>query len=372
MRVISVSIGCVVIACLGMADSFSGELERLGSILDEPIPGGASAATGSITVGGHISESLADGFADLHIPVWRPWGSSLFFNPRVFATDDSLERYSLGGGWRWLVQGPEVIIGANAYWDHLESGGGFEYEQLGAGAEILTRWVDARFNYYRPEEGMNYTGGCSSDVFEDGDDLVTTTHYRYSCWSHREAALRGYYGEIGFLVPGLDKFAELRLFGGYYNYEAASDDPFWEPSYEGWKARAELRLPPAVTLDVEYVDDAEIMGGNWTGGIRVTVPFEIGNVFRGKNPFEGIGEMFRPRRREFAERMAEMVVRSPRVVVIAEDSRATTEFEMKHYSYEPPTGSTNWTGGGGGAVIINSGGGTRIPEPIGGVLRILP
>ncbi len=334
----------------------------LGSVLDEPsdvrVP---PEWSGSITLGGHVSEDLTDGFVDIHVPVWRPGGHSLFLNPKVLATDDSRERYSLGGGWRWLLPGPEVILGASAYWDHLESPRGFEYEQLGVGAEVLTRWVDARFNYYLPEEGVRTAGDWAteelgtSDPAREGDYLVTETRYRDSWWWHREAALEGYYGEIGFLVPGLDRWAELRFFGGYYSYEAASDDPAWQPSYEGFKARAELRLPPAVTLDVEYVDDAEIMGGNWIGGVRVTVPFEVGNIFRGKNPFEGIGEMFRPRRREFAERMGEMVIRSPRVAVAEEGGSGSWVSSMTHYTYAPE-GGTGSPGGGGGVIIFNGGG----------------
>jgi hypothetical protein len=344
--------------------------------LDEPSEVRVPAEwSGSITFGGHVSEDLTDGFADIHLPVWRPGDHSFFINPKVLATDDSLERYSLGGGWRWLLAGPQVILGANAYWDHLESPRGFEYEQLGVGAEVLTRWVDARFNYYLPEEGVQSASDWSTEELgttepvREGDYLVSETRYRESWWWHREAALQGYYGEVGFLVPGLDKWAELRLFGGYYNYEAASDDPAWQPSYEGFKARAELRLPPAVTLDVEYVDDAEIMGGNWIGGVRITVPFEVGNIFRGKNPFEGIGDMFRPRRREFAERMSEMVIRSPRVMIAEDGGSGSWEGSTFHYEYAPE-GGTGSPGGGGGAIIFNGGGAGSYDGTTGGTLNL--
>ncbi|MCC6352612.1 MAG: inverse autotransporter beta domain-containing protein [Verrucomicrobiae bacterium] len=374
MRAIRVGF-CCLIAVASSGGGVRGEGGGgLGSVLDEPCEAREGTGAGSITLGGHVSESLTDGFADIHAPMWRPGAHSFFFNPRVFATDDSLERYSLGGGWRWLLAGPQVIVGANAYWDHLESPHGFGYEQLGAGAEVLTRWVDARFNYYLPEEGVRSAGGATteelgrSEPTRDGEFLVHETRYRDSWWWHKEAALQGYYGEVGFLVPGLDKWAELRLFGGYYSYQAASGDPLWEPSYEGFKARAELRLPPAITLDVEYVDDEEIMGGNWIGGVRVTVPFEVGNIFRGKNPFEGIGEMFRPRRREFAERMGEMVMRSPRVAIAEQNGGGASESSVIEYEYAP-TGGTGGEAGGGGVIIVN-GGGARYGEPVGGTLTV--
>lgn len=364
---------CVTVSfCLGSGLS-SEEDRSLGSVLDEPTEARDPARAGSITVGGHVSESLTDAFADIHVPFWRPGGHSFFLNPRVLATDDSLERYSLGGGWRWLMPAPEIILGANAYWDHLESPGGFGYEQFGAGAEILTRWLDARFNYYLPEEGVNAAGGWSSEELggtepvREGDYLVCETRYRDSWWSHREAALQGYYGEVGCLVPGLDKYAELRFFAGYYNYEAASDDPLWKPSYEGFKARAELRVPPAVTLDVEYVDDEEIMGGHWIGGVRVTVPFDVGNIFRGKNPFEGIGEMFRPRRREFAERIGEMVIRSPRIAVVESDERLSTESTVTRYEYAP----IGAVGGSGGSLTLNGVGSRPYGDVTGGTITVL-
>lgn len=348
--------------CLGMVSLWGGPV-RAGSealaksVLDEPTEARESVPPGSITMGGHISEHLTDGFLDVHIPMWRPGNHSLFFNPRVMGTDDSLERYSLGGGWRWLLPEPEVILGANAYWDHLESPNNFEYEQLGVGCEVLTRWVDARFNYYLPEGDVNIIGTSSdydsdiSNFRQEGQFLAWDVTERWHSTTRWEAALEGFYAEAGFLVPYLDRYAELRFFGGYYNYETP-DDGFWRREYEGYKVRAELRLPPAVTLDVAYVDDEEIMGGHWIGGIRVTVPFEVGNIFRGKNPFEGIGDMFRPRRREFAERMSEMVMRSPRVAVVQEEEKNEFERTLTMYQYAPES-----TTGGGTLILTEAGGG---------------
>ena len=54
-------------------------------------------------------------------------------------------------------------------------------------------------------------------------------------------------------------------------------------------------------------------GGQWVSGVSVQVPFDFWRIFRGKNPFEGAGEAFQYRRREFRERMSEMVVRGTMV-----------------------------------------------------------
>ena len=43
-------------------------------------------------------------------------------------------------------------MGVNAYYDQINSENDQDYNQAGFGAEILTHWVDARFNYYLPED----------------------------------------------------------------------------------------------------------------------------------------------------------------------------------------------------------------------------
>jgi hypothetical protein len=45
----------------------------------------------------------------------------------------------------------------------------------------------------------------------------------------------------------------------------------------------------------------------------VSVPFNLGNLFAGKNPFEGASEAFGPPSQDFGDRMSDMVIRSHRV-----------------------------------------------------------
>ena len=47
------------------------------------------------------------------------------------------------------------------------------------------------------------------------------------------------------LVPGLDKYFELRLFGGYYHY----NNPFGH-DFRGFQARAEAHLLEGVIADI--------------------------------------------------------------------------------------------------------------------------
>jgi len=267
------------------------------------------------TVGAKFSEHLTGIFADSITGLWSPQDRDafLFFNSRYTWEDNHQYNSSVGLGFRKLLPDRDVIVGVNAYWDSLHGQGGSDFNQLGLGAEVLTKWVDARFNYYLPD---NQQPQIRKHTWVSEDHGVTRTRV----FEEREAALEGFNAEIGFLIPGLCKYTEVRLYGGYYHY----DNPFGG-DFEGFKARLEARLLPGVIADVEYWDDAALMGGHWTAGVSVSVPFSIFNLATGRNPFEGAGEMFTPREREFKERMSDLVERSHRVQTVTSGLRLSED-----------------------------------------------
>ena len=67
------------------------------------------------------------------------------------------------------------------------------------------------------------------------------------------------------------------------------------------------------------------MGGHWTADLRASVPFSLGRIIRGQNPFTGFTDAFRPRQREFCERMSDMVVREHRVQTVVSGKRETRD-----------------------------------------------
>jgi hypothetical protein len=266
---------------------------------------------GYITAGVQASKHLTGGYLDSVTGLWSPRerDAFLFLNSRYHYEDNGQLISSNGLGFRKMVAGHDIIIGGNAYYDSIHSEGDKDFDQLGLGFEVLTRWVDARFNYYLPDDKHREVDHFSTREHSSGfhdDDLVETT--RTNHFKSYEAALEGYNAEIGFLIPGLDRYAEVRVFGGYYHY----NNPFGG-DFEGFKARLEARVMPGVMLDLEYWDDAALMGGHWTAGARVSVPFSLYNLIHRGNPFEGIGEQFTFRHREFKERLGEMVIRSHRI-----------------------------------------------------------
>ncbi len=280
------------------------------------------APLGSLTLGGQFSEGVQSVYLDSLTALWQPGPAVLFYNGRSSYNDSHQYVYSPGLVGRYLVPGRDVIVGANVYYDRIDSQLGNEFSSLGFGAELLTRWVDARFNYYLPATSDIYLGtarrtATSRSVtapVRNGNliQTTTTTRTRTQKFNRFEAELEGWNAELGFLIPGLDRYLETRVLGGYYHY----NHPF-ASDYEGFKARLETHVLPGVIADVEWWNDSYLNGGHWTAGIRARVPFDFFNLFHGRNPFEGAGEAFRPRQREFRERLSDLVIRSHRVKTVA-------------------------------------------------------
>lgn len=281
---------------------------------------------GMVTLGGKVSSELSSVYLDGIMHLWSPGNFFLFLDTRSTLDSESqyLSSYGLGG--RYLFPDQDVILGFNAFYDSIESQRGNNFDQLGLGAEILTHWVDARFNYYLPEDSRYEVERSSSRSFDRDTTSVfrnrigpnrillqqqVSVHDRRSTTKRYEFAIEGWNAEVGFLIPGLDRYMETRLFAGAYGYGDAV----------GFKGRLEARPLPGVIANVEYWEDRKLMGGHWTGELAVSVPFSIFNLAKGRNPFEGFTDSFRPRQREFRERMSDIIIRSHRVMT---DSQSTT------------------------------------------------
>ena len=289
----------------------------------DPVPG-------SLTLGGEFADNLTGIYLDSITPFWRPGNAVIFLNTRSKYNDSHQYESSYGLGMRYLVPDRDVIFGINAYYDSIDSQFDNQFDNLGFGAEILTRWVDARFNYYLPTSDdilVHTTRRTNSNRTVTGPVTVgnqiqttTTTRTRRQTFQTFEAELEGWNAEVGFLIPGLDRYMETRVFGGYYHY----NNPFAE-DYEGFKARLEAHFLPGVIGNVEWWNDRYPNSGHWTADVRVSVPFSFFNLFSGRNPFEGASESFRPRQREFRERLSDMVVRSHRIKTVKSGKIETSD-----------------------------------------------
>ncbi len=283
-----------------------------------------------LTLGVQVRDSETEGLGDLLIPVWNPGGNGLLFlNPRSAVTDHSAEEYNIGIGYRQLFPKYNFILGANAYYDYRDTSAG-HYDQWGAGLELLSTWVDARVNYYDPEDKQlvvasetetstrQYTRTSSAwldpyaeehAVLQDyrvTQTLVTETSTR--TFEQYQQPLGGVDWEIGLRLPIQAKNIEARIFGGYYDFDRDFGD-----DVKGWKARAELRLNSTLFLDAGIYEDDQLTGSDWFAGARIAVPLDFAALSRGRNPFAGAKSRWSGDGRELSARLTEMVMRDPQI-----------------------------------------------------------
>jgi Inverse autotransporter, beta-domain len=99
---------------------------------------------GQVTFGFGGSEQEITESLDTLFPLYAPRNGLLFFNPRVTASDVLDPRVSVGLGYRQLFEEPQVILGANIFYDNFDTVNNDRINQLGFGGEMLTRWAANR------------------------------------------------------------------------------------------------------------------------------------------------------------------------------------------------------------------------------------
>ncbi|RBP48244.1 inverse autotransporter-like protein with beta domain [Roseimicrobium gellanilyticum] len=338
---------------------------------------------GTINSGIKTNDAYTDGNFSIVAPLWSSLGADstlngglLFLEPYVSYGEGGEVAASLGLGYRHLFGTQSVsaltnhdghqagffeegaFIGANVFVDMLDTDSDNQFWQLGVGLEAGTRYVEFRGNYYIPlsdrqlaeerrsretfRSTSSSTGGGTStsvtplgDPFATGntvsqDGLFTTTSSRITrtttttttierLFQRFEEGMEGWDAEVAVLVPGLDRYMDVMLIGGYYSFD---NQPFGPQlggtgNVEGWKAGIEVRPVPALILSGTWYEDERLTGSDWTAGVQIQVPFEAGDLGDGKGFWDRIGDAFTPRRRHLMERLAEPVGRQNAAVKIA-------------------------------------------------------
>jgi hypothetical protein len=263
-------------------------------------------------------------------------GSVLFVEPYVTWGEDGEFGGSLGVGFRHLFSDQSVsdarsntmagfltegiFVGGNAFLDFAQSQADNEFWQVGFGVEAGTRYLEFRANYYLPlsddqtisrrtvtetthrtRTSTSTTAGAPSVV---GGQVVqnvtrTTTIRRAITTTRRtfelfEEPLEGWDLELALLVPGIDRFCDVKLIAGYYSFEGDRS----HRDIEGWRAGVEIRPVPAVVLHATWFENRRLYQDEWIAGVRLEIP--LGRDWK---------EAFTPRRRHLAERLFEPVHR---------------------------------------------------------------
>lgn len=284
---------------------------------------------GRLTMGMHFGDQQVESSGDIVVPVIQFKSGLLFVNPRGAWNDSDGQEFNFGLGYRHLLPGNTMIVGANLYYDLRNTSLDNTFNQFGGGLEFLSKWVDVRGNFYIPESGKKTADeylvssgtvreqgsywaeptGQGHQITQFGYDITSTyevktlQHYQIS-----ERAMEGYDAELGVLlpIPVVKDYADIKVFGGYYDFNA-----HYGEDVAGLKGRLEIKPMPALYLDAAWFEDKELLGSRYSVGFRLSVPFDLANLSRGKNPFAGALDGFKPGAAtpDVASRMTEMVMR---------------------------------------------------------------
>lgn len=314
------------------------------------------------------NDAYTDGHVFLTLPLWssigrngRLGGSYLLIEPYTSLGEQGEVASSLGLSWRHLFSdeppsalnktGPAKFmeegfyLGANVFVDMLDTQNDNRFWQLGIGAEIGTRYLELRGNYYLPlsdremvqrtettqtftTSSTEYTtvgtgGGNGGAPFATGHQIVqdygnlttfatTTTRTRTvrTVTELFEEGMEGWDAEMALLVPKIDEWVDVRVLAGYFSFDNQPFGPqgFGTGNVHGWKAGIEVRPVPAILLTAMWYEDERFTGANWTVGVQIQIP--LGKEWK---------EAFRPRRRHLVERLAEPVRRQNDAVKVGND-----------------------------------------------------
>ena len=315
-------------ALLAVTAAFLPQTVQAAREIQQPIAEGSAwePLRGELTLGLGGTQDRLTGGTDLTVPLWKGGDQNdlIFLDGHWTGNSGHQQAYNAGLGYRHRLPGSEVILGVNAFWDHGIFHGQ-SFDQFGTGLEVLTHWVDFRINGYFPEGGdevfdHSRTTSRSSrtkvgisrttsvvvvppfrtpppfpGTYTTTTTTTTTTRTKKSTtrfFENRETAMPGFDTELGFLIPGLDRYMETRVFGGFAYFDGG-----YERDISTGTARLEARLLPALLVDVDYKGDARLLDGrnNWFWGMRAEIPFDLGNLCEGRSPFAGITEAFTPK-----------------------------------------------------------------------------
>lgn len=331
---------------------------------------------------------LVQGNAFLLLPLWSTLdeahgGSMLFIQPEVVWRAEGEWFASLGLGFRhWFespiseghVRHPLAIfladgwfVGGNVFFDAMQSLQDQTFYQISGGLEIGSRYVTLRANFYWPLTDaqrfgelrtVSLTESHSSSSSQStkyrlevgpgpyGPFNITdirafaTTNRRSTFSSTRlqtirtyrlyEDALQGWDIEASILVPGLDRYTDLRFIAGFFAFDGGA----FSADIEGWKLGFEWRPIPVVVLSGAWYDDNLLRGGDWFAGIGFEIP--LGASW---------GELCRKHTRTLKERMIEPVHRNRQITLASGSKLERVEVQVV----------TQNSSGGRSSITIDSG-----------------
>jgi hypothetical protein len=299
------------------------------------------------------NDEYTDGNIFLTVPVWSTLGrdgtlggSYLFVEPYTSVGTEGEVASSLGFSYRHLFSHEPTsalqkrgrasffeegwFAGGSLFVDMLDTQHDNKFWQLGVGAEIGTRYVELRGNYYIPlssqklaqrnETTQTFTSSSTtlkqtdsgSDPTASGNQIVqdvnlttsavttTSTTTVHTVTEIFEKGMEGWDAEMSVLLPWVDQWMDVKLIGGYFSFDNQPFGPqeFGTGKVHGWKLGAEVRPVPAIVLSGYWYEDKRFTGADWTVGLQLQVPLD--RTWK---------DAFKMRRRHLVEHLAEPVHR---------------------------------------------------------------
>lgn len=299
----------------------------------------------------------------LFIEPYSSWGeqgevaASLGLGWRHYFTTQSVSAVTRHDGHQAGFFEEGVYVGANIFVDMLDTQFDNQFWQLGVGAEVGTRYLEIRGNYYIPltdkqlayEQRRKYSYQTTSTSstqqanygtpYAYGNTLAQDVQYSTltttttstttieQLFRLYEEGMEGWDIQASVLVPGLDRWMDVFFIGGYFSFDNQPFGPQTGGSgnVEGWKAGLEVRPVPAVVLNATWYEDERFVGSDWLYGMRLEIPFEMGDLGDGRGFWDRVGAAFTPRRRHLAERLVEPVRRQNTAIKVGNETEQKTD-----------------------------------------------
>lgn len=273
-----------------------------------PVKTKPGTKAGAVTVGARYSDEAQEYYADLLLPLVSPSDTMLFLDLRGTALEDREQELNGGLVLRRLVSDPDLILGANLFYDTRWTENDNTFDQVGVGLEVLSRRVDVRANYYLPltdEQTLEESSSSETSTRNEGGRQITTT--TTSIYKNYEEAMEGFDAEVGYWLPFLDRASPTAVFAGYYSFSADHAE-----DWAGARLRVESRIHPNITLDAEWFEDKELNGTEYFVGVRVHVPLDFWHGVSFGAPAGGKASA-----RVLKSRMSDMVNRDFRIRTVS-------------------------------------------------------
>jgi hypothetical protein len=256
-----------------------------------------------IRPGFRSGDSRTQAYLDEFIPLFGKDNVFMFFDTKQVIDNYEAQEQNFGCGIRGIFFDDSLILGGNVFFDQRKTRYRNHFRQIGFGLEALSQYLDLRTNFYLPLTKKKTIGDEVSYRF-GSTSLIKSTSAVY------EEPMRGLDYETGTVVPGISKFVETRAYiGGYHYFSKVGKN------IHGVRARMEIKPTPAFNIDLEVTRDRTSSTEGYAG-CYVSLPFSIGNLLTGKNPFKGWKEAtkFKKGLRSLKKRLVDPVVRDLDIV----------------------------------------------------------